>query len=243
MNQLNLIMYSVQQYTNTIFVQQVNQLTPISCITAFFGGTITSISPCVVSCIPIASMYINNNENKTNNTLCLLSGIGTSLSFIGISTIWLKKSYWYFFNAVPFIWPIIVIGLGLSLLKIINLNLLITSPNFNRKLSFNINSFIKTYILGCSLGLTISPCSTPLIITLISWINATENYIQGICLLFIYILGYIAPITICIISIDSIKQINQLGSTSDKLIPWIGSITLATGTFSLVKEILKTIYI
>nr|SCW22889.1 Thiol:disulfi de interchange protein [Nemalion sp. H.1444] len=239
LNQLQTTLYSIQQHVITILINQTNNITLISVITAFGGGLITSVSPCVVYSIPFVAVYVNRHTKKRINLVFLISGICTSLLIIAMSSIIVKRSYWNLFNKVPFLWPIVIIILGLSLLNLIKINLFTSEKGVKLTKVDTSNSFIATYCVGFSLGITISPCSTPITVGLLAWINSTQNYFVGSLLLLIYLLGYATPLIMTSLSLTNINQLMRLSRTSTKVIPIAGCTTIIVGSFSLFKEIFK----
>nr|YP_009313409.1 Thiol:disulfi de interchange protein [Galaxaura rugosa]SCW21663.1 Thiol:disulfi de interchange protein [Galaxaura rugosa] len=238
LNLLQLYLYSIKQQINNILIDQLNQITFLSIFTIFIGGLFTSFSPCMISSLPLTVIYIKETKQKTIDIIVFLIGISSSLFFIGITALFLKEKYWNLFNSIPFIWSFFIILLGFNLLNIISL------PNtFNYKLNTQfINSqLIQSYITGVSIGIGISPCSTPILITLIIWITTTQKLIIGFSLLVIYILGYILPIIISIIYFKKLLNSNFFQTIWIKTVKIIGCLTLSTGFFLLSHEILLII--
>nr|YP_009315657.1 Thiol:disulfi de interchange protein [Trichogloeopsis pedicellata]SCW24315.1 Thiol:disulfi de interchange protein [Trichogloeopsis pedicellata] len=238
---LNFNLYTIQQYINQILVSQLSTISLVSLITTFTGGVFTSISPCVISSIPFAVLYINRTHHKTPETLTLITGICSSLFTIGLITLTLKKYSWIILGTTPFFWPLVVIILGLSLLEIIPITKNIETMNLTYNQAKKQFSFIQTYAIGVSLGITISPCSTPITITIFGWISTTQQYITGLILLLVYVLGYITPILISILSFNNFNILNLLSKNSYIIMNVLGSITITSGSYSLFKEVLRLI--
>nr|YP_009313817.1 Thiol:disulfi de interchange protein [Hommersandiophycus borowitzkae]SCW22071.1 Thiol:disulfi de interchange protein [Hommersandiophycus borowitzkae] len=235
MNYFDLNIYSIQQNINWFLIKQVNHLSLTNLLITFTGGIFTSISPCVLSSIPVATLYINTTKHKIYNTLILIAGISSAILSIGTITILLKRYSWQIFGAVPFLWPMTIIIIGLSLLEIISIN----NIDLTKHKQFGYqDSFLQTYIIGIGLGLSISPCSTPITMTLIAWINTTEKYVQGFILLLLYVVGYITPIIISIISLKNLEKLIYLSKKSYIIINILGCITVTSGSYYLFKEIL-----
>nr|YP_009313613.1 Thiol:disulfi de interchange protein [Helminthocladia australis]SCW21867.1 Thiol:disulfi de interchange protein [Helminthocladia australis] len=232
-------LYSLQQYINEVFISQINNKSLTSLLTAFIGGIFTSISPCVLSSLPVTTLYVNNTNNKITSTVTIVAGISTSLLCIGIASTVIKKQYWHIAGTIPWISPILIIIVGMSLLDVIPIGYLGQGVNAGYLQNNRINSWQKTYFIGLVMGLAMSPCSTPITITLLAWINTTKQYSTGIYLLLTYIIGYITPLIISIISFDSFAKIKLLSKYSSSSIYLIGCIIIATGSFSLFKEIFK----
>lgn len=55
---------------------------------------------------------------------------------------------------------------------------------------------MKSYLLGLTFGLVASPCSTPVLATLLAWVSSTGDVILGGVLLLAYAVGYVAPLVL-----------------------------------------------
>ena len=238
MNSFTVNLFLVQQNINTILINKLSHISTLSFLTAFIGGIFTSISPCVVSSIPIAVVYLNQKKRKLYHILVLFTGICTSFLGAGIISLFIKQYTWIFLEKIPFLWSIFLIVIGLSVLNIIPTNILLfNTTKFTIKQKNQIHLF-DSYLLGIVLGITISPCSTPITITLLAWILSTQNYIEGFYLLFAYTIGYIMPLIVLIISFNNLQTINIMSKKSYIITNMIGCMTLTIGSYSLFKEFL-----
>lgn len=52
----------------------------------------------------------------------------------------------------------------------------------------------QAYLAGLAFALAASPCSTPVLATLLAWVSSTEDPAQGAALLLVYTSGYVAPL-------------------------------------------------
>ena len=53
---------------------------------------------------------------------------------------------------------------------------------------------VRSYLLGVTFGLVASPCSTPVLASLLAWVASTGNIWLGAVLLLAYTAGYVAPL-------------------------------------------------
>nr|YP_009312997.1 Thiol:disulfi de interchange protein [Dermonema virens]SCW21251.1 Thiol:disulfi de interchange protein [Dermonema virens] len=241
MNNILVNMYSLQSSINTLLINNINHISLASSVTAFTGGVLTSISPCVISSLPIATLYINSKSNKISSTVTMFTGILTSFLSIGIISILLRDKYWQLAGSLPLISPFFLIIIGMSLIGAIPISFLDnTNISVIKKYELH-NPWQQAYFTGLGIGLAISPCSTPITITLLAWINSTENYITGIYLLLIYLCGYMMPFVVLIISINNFPQIKILSKYSSISVSVVGCIIMTTGSFTLFKEIFRSI--
>ncbi len=233
-------LFFAQQLINNMLIGQITTSSSFSFIAAFIGGLFTSISPCVLSSIPIATLYIHQRSNKISNTTTLIGGITTSLLSIGLISIFIKKYTWSFIGAIPLLWPLLLTIIGLNLLELVPLNLFKNPTNYLQD-THKYNEIINTYFLGIALGITISPCSTPITITILAWISITQKYINGLYLLFMYTLGYIMPLLLSIISLNNFQIVTTVSQKSYIITNILGFTTISIGSYSLFKELLVLI--
>ena len=238
MTDLTITIFSTQQLINAKLINAITNASIFSFLIAFTGGLFTSISPCILSSIPVAVLYINQRKNKFVSTGLLLAGIITALLGIGFISIFLKQFTWPLVSKIPLIWPIIIVFLGLNLLEILQVKAFKGQQNkwYNGEQN---QTDMRTYFLGVALGITLSPCSTPITITLIAWISATKQYMTGIYLLFMYTFGYIMPLLISIISINNLNTVQMISRKSYIIVNILGFTTIGTGSYAIFKEILS----
>nr|YP_009314020.1 Thiol:disulfi de interchange protein [Izziella formosana]SCW22274.1 Thiol:disulfi de interchange protein [Izziella formosana] len=237
MTSIILTLFSAQQEINNLLIQKLNHLSIFSFIIAFTGGLLTSVSPCIVSSIPIVAIYLNQQEYRFYHTTFLFAGILTSFLGIGISSLFIKQYTWSFLGTIPFLWPALFIVIGLGVLNIIPINVLSSNNIITSKDDHN-TTVLNSYLLGTIVGVTISPCSTPITITLLAWITATQQYIEGLYLIFIYSIGYMIPLLILVLSLKNLSIVHLMSQNSYIITYIMGCITLTVGSYSLFKEFL-----
>nr|YP_010988179.1 Thiol:disulfide interchange protein [Rhodochorton tenue]WOK79397.1 Thiol:disulfide interchange protein [Rhodochorton tenue] len=235
-HQLELSLYSLQQYLNNFLLEQLNSITILSFCTVLTGGILTSFNPCMLSSIPIAIASINTESQKNLYTFFFILGILSSFIIVSFITLLVKTSYGSFVSQIPILAPIILVLVGLSVLNIINLSL----PSFHndkpyRKLMLSV---IEIYTVGFSVGINLSPCATPILMTVITWISSTHRIFIGCIFLCIYIIGYILPLIISISSINYFKQIKSISTHLYLIVPFFGYIIISMGSFALCHELL-----
>jgi cytochrome c-type biogenesis protein len=93
---------------------------------------------------------------------------------------------------------------------------------------------VRSYLLGLTFGLVASPCSTPVLATLLAWISTTQDPVLGSLLLLAYTAGYVAPLILAGTFTASIKKILELRRWSGWITPVSGALLVGFGTFSLL---------
>lgn len=181
-----------------------HKLLPVTMLIFFGLGILLSFSPCVLPMIPLVVNLIIGNEVGSKHKALILSSsyvagmagtyaiAGTLVGIVGASLqVWLQK-------------PLILISFsGLLIitathqLGIIHIKL----PHFNRKLHHfgqrqSSGSMVGSFILGAISALIVSPCITPPLIGVLTYIWQNGNPIIGGLILFSLGLGMGVPLII-----------------------------------------------
>jgi cytochrome c-type biogenesis protein len=128
--------------------------------------------------------------------------------------------------------------MGLNLLEALPLQM----PSFDAVgwVPKNLPAGVRSYLLGLTFGLVASPCSTPVLATLLAWVSKTgDTFLGGVLLLF-YAAGYVAPLIIAGTFTASIKKLLELRRWSSWITPTSGVLLVGFGVVSLISRILPT---
>jgi cytochrome c-type biogenesis protein len=95
----------------------------------------------------------------------------------------------------------------------------------------------RSYGLGLTFGLGASPCSTPVLASLLAWVASTGNVLLGFGLLLAYTLGYTLPIWVAGTFTATVRQWLRLRPIS-RWFPLIsGVILLVFGVYTLLAQV------
>ena len=169
---------------------------PFDFVFAFFGGLLASFTPCVYPLIPISAGYIiGNAQNSKSRALCLslfyVTGMAITYSFLGILAV-LTGSMFGKFSSNPlvnFISGILIFIFGLFMFDLFHFNF---SSNLKLPVYKKAN-FAGALLLGLVSGLMITPCLTPILGAILTYLSTTKNMLYGgfLLLSFSYGLGLI----------------------------------------------------
>jgi cytochrome c-type biogenesis protein len=230
-------LYQLAQFANTLVATQLADLTPVSVGIIFLAGLLTSLTPCMLSMLPITIGYIGGYEAKTRLQAAVQStwfalGLATTLAGLGVLAAVVGKIYGQIGLGLPIVVSAIAILMGLNLLEALPFRL----PSWGGMdwFSQELPASVKSYLIGVTFGLVASPCSTPVLATLLAWISTTKDPVLGSLLLLAYTAGYVTPLIVAGAFTASIKKLLELRRWSGWITPASGVLLVIFGVFSLL---------
>jgi cytochrome c biogenesis protein CcdA len=163
-------------------------------IGVFIGGILSSSSPCVLATIPLVIGYVGgySEGNRRKAFLYSLTFIlGLSITFTILGAI--ASLVGGLFGIISRTWYFIVGGIAI----IIGLHL---TGLFNWSLPVPVHlqpkqrGILGAFLLGIFLGIVSSPCATPVLALILTFVASKGEVAYGTSLLFVYALGHCALI-------------------------------------------------
>lgn len=232
--------YYLEKFADNLVANQLTHLSIVSVGIIFLAGLLTSLTPCMLSMLPITIGYIGGYETEGKWQGAIQSswfalGLASTLAILGIIATTIGKVYGQIGTGLPIVVSLIAIAMGLNLLNILPLQL----PNFGGTdwIGENLPRGVRSYLLGLTFGLVASPCSTPVLATLLAWVASTQDLVLGGSLLLAYAVGYVAPLVIAGTFTASIKKLIELRRWSGWINPVSGILLLCFGLFSLITRL------
>lgn len=237
---LQTYLYQLSQYADNLVQTQLLQLSWLSVAIIFAAGLLTSLTPCMLSMLPITIGYIGGYEAKSRWQAAAQStwfslGLATTLAALGIIAAFVGQVYGKVGIGLPIIVSITAIIMGLNLLEALPLSF----PSFSGidLISKDLPHGVRSYLLGLTFGLVASPCSTPVLATLLAWVATTKDLILGAILLLSYTAGYVTPLILAGTFTASIKKLLELRRWSSWINPISGALLVGFGVFSLLSRV------
>lgn len=164
----------------------------VSFITAYIAGVATSFTPCVYPLLPIIVSFIGaqsgtSYKKKVLMTLVYILGTSIVYSFLGVTASLTGKIFGLAQNSflANFIVGVICLVFSLAMFGVFNFNL-----QFGRIINPTIfKGYIGAFVLGATSGAVFSPCTTPVLGTILTLVASRQNILYGGVLLFIFALG------------------------------------------------------
>lgn len=233
-------LYRLEQFANGLVSGQLDHLTLVSVGVIFAAGLLTSLTPCMLSMLPITIGYIGGYETENRwqairQSTWFSLGLATTLALLGIVAALAGQIYGQVGLGLPIIVSVVAILMGLNLLDALPLRL----PNWGGTewISQSWPMGVRAYLMGLTFGLVASPCSTPVLATLLTWVSTTHDPLVGGALLLAYTAGYVAPLILAGTFTASIKKLLELRRWSAWITPTSGALLVGFGVFSLLTRV------
>ncbi|KAJ6298051.1 hypothetical protein OIU76_019224 [Salix suchowensis] len=126
--------------------------------------------------------------------------------------------------------------MGLNLLEIIELQLPSFFNNFDpRAAAANFPS--SNYLAGLTFALAASPCSTPVLATLLGYVAASKDPVVGGSLLLTYTTGYVAPLLLAASFAGALQSLLSFRKFSAWINPMSGALLLGGGVYTFLDRL------
>ncbi len=213
------------------FVQNVSAVT---FIVVFIGGILTSLSPCILSMIPLMIGYIGGYSEQSKARGFIMSavfvlGLSTTFALLGIGAALLGQIFgqigrgWYYVIAA------VAIVMGLQLLGVIDLRF----PTMGR-MPIKSRGLIPSFFMGMLFGLAASPCATPVLAVIMTYIAAQGNIPVGAGMLFVYGLGHGLPLILAGTFAAFLTSLNKFQRWAGYITKISGVVLIGMGLYFLI---------
>jgi cytochrome c-type biogenesis protein len=188
----------------------------------FVGGLASGVSPCTLPTVLVIVGYVGGRRQKSTFhsfylSLAFVLGIALCLSVLGAVASSLgglmpdSRILWY-------VVAVIAMFMGLYMLGYFKFNFSAVLPVKPQRNS----SFLSAFLIGIPFGLTASPCTLPVTLTVLAFAAAKGSVTMGFLLLFVYAIGRSLPLLL-------VGTFTGLAAGSHLLSRWGNSIQKASG--------------
>jgi cytochrome c-type biogenesis protein len=125
--------------------------------------------------------------------VCFSAGLASCLAGLGITSSLLGRAYGSIGPGLPLAAAGLAVLMGLNLLQVVVLPL----PSLDVDVrAAGLAPPVTSFLAGATFALAASPCSTPVLATLLAYAAASEDPGGGGLLLLLYSVGYVAPLLV-----------------------------------------------
>lgn len=204
---------------------------------AFLGGLISSISPCSLSMLPLIIGYIGGYSNeKPLKTLLqmIVFVIGSGIVFSIIGAICALTGKMFIGNPYfALIVASIVMIMGLKILGFLEFDL----PPIIKEIpknEFN-NDFLYPLILGAVFALIGTPCSTPILASIMAFASISAKISSAVIMLFLFSIGQGLILILAGFITSKIKTSEKFYQLSEKIMKFSGILLILVSLYIFYK--------
>jgi cytochrome c-type biogenesis protein len=226
--------------TNYFTAGMHNGAFPIILIGAsFLGGVLASISPCSLGMLPIVIGYIGGYSSGSHLKVFsqLISFIiGSSIVFSVIGVVCALTGH-IFISILGGYFVIIIastlLAMGLNLIGALDINL----PSIINKVPSNSknSTYLYPMLLGGVFALAGTPCSTPILASIIGFASISDNILLSLAMLFGFALGQGVILVVAGMFANVVKQFSKIVTISDVLLKISGTILILASIYIYYK--------
>lgn len=204
---------------------------------AFLGGLISSISPCSLSMLPLIIGYIGGySDEKPLKTLIqmIFFVIGTGIVFSVIGAICAFTGKIFIGNPYfALIVASVIMIMGLKILGVIEFELPVIVKEIPKN-KVN-NEFLYPLILGAIFALIGTPCSTPILASIMAFASISAKISSAVIMLFLFSIGQGLILIIAGFLTSKIKTNKNFYNISEKIMKVSGFLLILVSLYIFYK--------
>ncbi len=214
-------------------------------VLAFLGGILASLTPCTLGILPVIISYVAGYGEKTSfrtflQMVSFVLGLAFVMSLVGAISMIVGRvftalggSYWILIVAS------LLVVLGLNLLGVLDIQF----PAFVKKMpKSNHNSlFVYPFVIGILFALASTPCSTPILVSIIGFASLSGNIFYATLLLFLFALGQGIIIILAGVFTSLIKNLRGFAPLSGFMMKLAGVLFILCG-FMMYYNVFSVFY-
>lgn len=210
---------------------------PILLIISFFAGILSSLSPCSLGILPLIIGYVGGYSKDDNKKLLVQMlafslGLSSVLSIIGVICAITGRAFTSIASPIIIIlFASVIIILGLNLVGFIDIQFPTLIKKMPEKKAGSL--FVFPFLVGTFFALASSPCSSPILASIMAIATISSNILFSIALLFFFAIGQCVIVIMFALFTSTLKHTNSLAKYSNIIMKISGILLILTGLFIL----------
>lgn len=204
---------------------------------AFLGGLISSISPCSLSMLPLIIGYVGgySKENPLKTLLqMIIFVIGSGIVFTVIGGICAFTGKLFVGNPYfTLIVASIILIMGLKILDVIDFELPVIIKEIPQN-NFN-NEILYPLLLGAVFALIGTPCSTPILASIMGFASISAKVSQAVIMLFLFSIGQGLILIIAGFLTSKLKTGKNVYKVSEGILKFSGALLVLVALYIFYK--------
>lgn len=212
-----------------------NLFVPLLFLASFLAGILASLSPCSLGILPLIIGYVGGYSKESNKKLFIqmLSfsvGLSFVLSIIGILCAISGRAFTSLASPIVLLlFASIIVIFGLNLIGILDIHF----PSIVKKMPQNKTGglFVFPFLVGAVFALAASPCSSPLLASIMAVAAISRSIIFSIALLFLFAIGQCVIIIAFALFTSTLKNLGTFAKYSSIMMKISGIILILAGLY------------
>ncbi|CAJ1328591.1 unnamed protein product [Effrenium voratum] len=205
----------------------------------FIGGVASSLNPCNMASLPAAVTSVTALSRRSSPAFAALSyaaGSATVLMALGMAVSVAGERLPLGEGLLPWVFPTVAVLMGLSLLEVVPLRLS-GIPGLGK--AIEAPRELQGFLLGAASAAGSSPCATPVLVTITSYIAShSVSVTSSALLLFAYSMGYSTPLALVSMTTGLLPMFQEGGQWGKQV---SGAAILLVGAWQLLTAVHDTL--
>lgn len=205
------------------------ELGNVTLVAAFFAGILSFLSPCVLPLLPtfsamLAGAVVGQEDNPRKlyvNAFCFLAGFTLVFIIMGATASLVGEWFFDYQPELRKIGALLIIIMGVTLSGLIRITPL--EREYRPFLARTFNGSFGAFLLGISFTVGWTPCTGPILATILLYAGGTATAKMGIVLLLVYAMGFSIPFFLLVV------VLRQYLFRIRKIYEWLPTIQRAAG--------------
>jgi len=173
----------------------------------FIAGLVSAASPCVLAAIPLIIGYVGgysegNKRKAALYSLVFILGLAITFTLLGAAASAMGQFLGFMGRWLYVGLAVIAVLMGLQLMGIVSIPL-----PFQKTHTVKSKGLWGAFFLGLLTGTVSSPCATPVLAVILTYVSTQRDILYGGMLLFAYAVGHCALIFVAGLSVGLTESI------------------------------------